>query len=192
MADSSCELTKISSRLDLVANNDFRVFPKVAWRNPKIVLSHEASSKNGPARLSRPQASSQASGLCPRSQTSSLQLYFKTHKTFVRAMGILYNSTVKLVWRLTRREVLTMDAVLHKEHTTDWRTSLLASSRSLHLGLAVARRAMQAALFRPAAGGRGARQLRILRVWRGCDRFWFSPEKFSGPGTRQLCILRVG
>ena len=102
------------------------------------------------------------------------------------ALGILYNLTVKLGWRLTRREVLTMDAVLHKEHTTDWRTSLFASSRSLHLGLAVARRAMQAALFRPAAGGRGARQLRILRVWRGCDRFWFSPEKFRPGDTATL------
>ena len=102
------------------------------------------------------------------------------------ALGILYNLTVKLGWRLTRREVLTMDAVLPKEHTTDWRTSFFAFLRPVHLDLAFAGRAMQAALFRPAAGGRGARQLRILRVWRGCDRFWFSPEKFRPGDTATL------
>ena len=168
-------------------------FPKVAWAEPenRALARGFLQKMDRLGYHSRRRRPRQAA--CAReAKRGRFRIIFKTHKTFVRAMGILYNSTVKLVWRLTRREVLTMDAVLHKEHTTDWRTSLLASSRSLHLGLAFARRAMQAALFRSAAGGRGARQLRILRVWRGCDRFWFSPEKFSGPGTRQLCILRVG
>ena len=45
VADSRCDLPRFASRLDLVAKNDFRVSRKLRGRNPKIVLSHEASSK---------------------------------------------------------------------------------------------------------------------------------------------------
>ena len=45
VADSRCDLPRFASRLDLAAKNDFRVSRKLRGRNPKIVLSHEASSK---------------------------------------------------------------------------------------------------------------------------------------------------
>ena len=51
---------------------------------------------------------------------------------------------------------------------------------------------MQAALIRSAAGGRGARQLRILRVWRGCHRFWFSPEKTLAQGHGNFVFYESG
>ena len=51
---------------------------------------------------------------------------------------------------------------------------------------------MQAALIRSAAGGRGARQLRILRVWRGCHRFWLSPEKTLAQGHGNFVFYESG